>query len=60
MADYDSLLGGQKQPVRRFAARFDSDCHHCGAEILEGDQIAYLPGYDRPACTDCVDYHEGN
>lgn len=44
--------------VRRFDARFDSECEHCGGDIYEGDSIAYLPGYDRPACEECVDEFE--
>lgn len=45
-------------PIRRFDARFDSECDHCGGDIFEGDSIAYLPGYDKPACEECTDEYE--
>lgn len=38
--------------MRTFTARFDSECQHCGSDISEGDDIAYID--DAVACEDCV------
>lgn len=38
--------------MRTFTARFDSECAHCGGDIEEGDEIAYVD--DEIACEDCV------
>ncbi|WP_285438068.1 hypothetical protein [Streptomyces sp. ISL-98] len=38
--------------MRKFNARFDSECQHCGGDIEEGDEIAYVE--DQIACESCV------
>lgn len=44
--------------VRKFTARFDSECETCGGDIYEGSEAGYLPGDDWPSCEDCIDEHE--
>lgn len=38
--------------INTFAARFDSECQHCGGSIEEGDEIAYIDG--EIGCEQCV------
>lgn len=43
-----------KRKINTFTASFDSDCENCFDRIEAGDEIAYLPGDDRPSCPECV------
>lgn len=37
--------------VRRFTARYDSECAECGSDIEEGDTAGYVD--DEVCCDDC-------
>lgn len=39
--------------IRRFTARYDSDCNQCGSAIYEGDEAGYID--DVVCCDNCCD-----